>query len=66
LDRAEKIPKYSDAWHSWRFWSAFKRFGTHFAKSFRMSKSSWMMDPTRSLEMLGCTAFDLAEIRRSS
>jgi hypothetical protein len=32
----------------------------------RMSKSSWMMDPTRSREMPSCSAIDLAEIRRSS
>ena len=41
-------------------------FGTHFAESFRMSKSSQMMDPTRSREMPSCSAIDLAEIRRSS
>ena len=56
----------SDDWHRWRFWSAFRHFGTHFAESFRMSKSSWMMDPTRSREMPSCSAIDLAEIRRSS
>jgi len=33
---------------------------------FRMSKSSWMMDPTRSRETPSCSAIDLAEIRRSS
>ena len=33
---------------------------------FRVSKSSWMMDPTRSREMPSCSATDLAEIRRSS
>ena len=49
-----------------RFWSAFKHFGTHFAESFRVSKSSWMMDPTRSCEMPSCSAIDLAGIRRSS
>jgi len=48
----------SDAWHRWRFWSAFRNFGTHFAESFRMSK------PSR--EMPSCWAVDLAEIRRSS
>ena len=53
-------------WHRWRFWSAFRHFGTHFAESFRMSKSSWMMDPTRSREMPSYSAIDLAEIRRSS
>jgi len=31
-----------------------------------MSKSSWMMDPTRSREMPSCSAIDLAEIRLSS
>jgi len=31
-----------------------------------MSKSSWMMDPTRSRGMPSCSAIDLAEIRRSS
>jgi len=31
-----------------------------------MSKSSWMMDPTRSREMPSCSALDLAEIWRSS
>jgi len=56
----------SDYWHRWRFWSAFRHFGTHLAESFRMSKSSWMMDPTHSREMPSCSAIDLAEIRRSS
>ena len=36
----------SDDWHLWRFQSTFRHFGTNFAKTFRMSKSSWMMDPT--------------------
>jgi len=31
-----------------------------------MSKSSWMMDPTRSREMPSCSATDLAEILLSS
>ena len=53
-------------WHRWRFCSAVRHFETHFAESFRMSKSSWMMDPTRSREMASCSATDLAEIRRSS
>jgi len=48
------------------FWFAFRHFETHFAESFRMSKSSWMMDPTRSSEMPSCSAIDLTEIRRSS
>jgi len=56
----------SDDWHRWRFWSAFRHFGTHFVESFRMSKSSWMMDPTRSREMPSCSAINLAEIRQSS
>ena len=43
----------SDEWHHWRFWSVFRHFGTHFAESFCMSKSSWMMDQTRSREMPG-------------
>ena len=56
----------SDDWHRWRVWSAFRHFRTHFAESFRMSKSSWMMDPTCSHEMPSCSATDVAEIRRSS
>ena len=57
---------YSDDWHRWRFWSAFRNFGANFAESFRMSRSSWMTDPTHSREMPSCSAIDLAEIRRSS
>ena len=53
----------SEDWHRWRFWSAFR---THFAESFRMSKSSWIMDPTHSHEMPSCSAIDLAKIRQSS
>jgi len=56
----------SDDWHRWRFWSVFRHFGTHFAENYRMSKSLWMMDPTRSCEMPNCSAIDLAEIWRSS
>jgi len=56
----------SDDWHRWCFWSTFRHFGTHFAESFRMFKSSWMTEPTRSREMPSCSAIDLAEIRRSS
>ena len=44
----------------------FRHFGTHFAKSFRKFKSSWMIDSTRSCEMTSCSAVDLAEIRRSA
>jgi len=63
----QKNPKScSDDWHRWRFWSAFGHFGTHLAESFRMSKSSWMMDPTCSREIPSCSAIDLAEIRQSS
>jgi len=64
--RRKKSKNCSDDWHLWRFWSAFRNFGTHFAESFRVSKSSWIMDPTRSCEMPSCSAIDLAEIRRSS
>ena len=66
--RRKNSRSWSDDWHRWRFWSAFRNFGTHFAESFCMSKSSWMMDPdpTRSREMPICSAIDLAEIRRSS
>jgi len=56
----------SDNWHRWGFWSALGHFGTHFAENFRMYKSSWMIDPTRSHEMPSCSAIDLAEIRRCS
>jgi hypothetical protein len=34
--------------------------------TFRMSKSSWLMDQTRSREMPSCSAIDLAKFRRSS
>jgi len=51
----------SDDWQHWRYWSAFRHFGSHF-----MSVSSWMMDPTCSCEMPSCSAIDLAEIRQSS
>ena len=56
----------SDDLHCWCFLSAFRHFGTHFAESFHMFKSSWMMDPPLSREMPSCSAIDLAEIRRSS
>ena len=62
-----KIPKIcTDDWHRWRFWSAVRHFRTHFAESFRVFKSSWMMDPTRSREIPSCSAIDLAEMQRSS
>jgi len=59
-----KICSYD--WHHWRFWSAFRHFGTHFAESFHVSKSSWMTEPTRSSEMPSCSAINLAKIRPSS
>ena len=66
LDRVQKIPEVARTTDTVDFfYSAFRHFGTHFATSFRMSKSSWMMDPTRSHEMPSCSAIDLAEIRRS-
>ena len=64
--RRKNSKSCSEDWHRWRLWSAFRHFGAHFAESFRMSKSSWMMDPTRSREMPSCSAIDLAEIRWSS
>ena len=35
-------------------------FGTHFTEKFRMSKCSWMMNPSRSREMSSFSATDLA------
>ena len=64
--RPKNPKRCSDNWHRWRFWAAVRHFRTHFAERFRMSKSSRMMDPTRSREILSCSAIDLAEIRRSS
>ena len=64
--RRKSSKSCSDDWHRWRFWSAFRHFGTRFGESFRMSKSSWMMDPTRSRDMPSYSAIDLAEIRGSS
>jgi len=64
--RRKNSKSCSDDWHRWRFWSAFRHFVTHFAESFRISNSSWMMDPTHSREMPICSAIDLADIRRSS
>ena len=62
----KKFQICSDDWHRWLLRSAFRHFGTHFVESFRMSKSSWMMDPTRSREMSSFLAIDLAKIRPSS
>ena len=66
LDRTERISNLFRRLAPLRFWSAFRHFGIHFAESFRMSKSSWMMDPARLHEMPSYSAIDLAEIRRSS
>jgi len=63
--RRKNSKRSSDDWHRWHFLSAFGHFGTHFAESFRMSKSSCMVDLTYSYEMPSCSAIDLAEIRRS-
>ena len=63
LDRTEKIPKVAQTTGTV---DVFEHFGTHLAESFRLPKSSWKMEPTRSCEMPSCSAIDLAEIRRSS
>jgi len=65
-DSDEKIAKFTQTTGNlWRLWSALRHFGTRFAKSFCMSKSSWMMYPTRSRKMPSCLAIDLEEIRMS-
>ena len=64
--RRKNSKSCSNDWHRWGFWSAIRHFGTHFTESFRMSKSSWVMDPTRSRKMPSCSAIDLAEVRRFS
>ena len=46
--------------------SAVRHYGTQFVEGFPMSKSSWMMDPTHSRNLLSCSALDLVEILRSS
>ena len=67
LDRAEKIPKFVQTTVTVDFFlSAFRHFGTHFAEMFRMSKSSWMMEPTRSREMPSRSAIEQTEIRLST
>jgi len=66
LDRAEKIPKVAQTTGTVDVSDPRSGIsGPHFAKSFRISKSSRMIDPTRSREMPSCSAIDLAEIRRS-
>ena len=32
--RRKSSKSYSDDWHRWRFWSAFRHFGSHFVESF--------------------------------
>jgi len=64
--RRKNSNRFSDDWHLWRLWSAFRHFRTHFAESFHMSKSSWMMDPTHSSEIPSCSAIDMGEVPRSS
>jgi hypothetical protein len=67
LGSCRKNSKFcSDDWHRWRLWSAFRFFGTYDPVSFRMSKPSRMMNPTRPREIPSCSAIDLTEIRRSS
>ena len=68
LDRAEKITNIAQTTGTINVFDqrSFRHFWTHFAESFRMSKSSWMMDPTHSREMSSCSAIDLDEIRHSS
>ena len=56
----------SDDLHHLYFWCMFRHFGNHFAESFCMSKSSWMMDPTHSREMCSCSTIDLAKIWQCS
>jgi hypothetical protein len=46
LDLAEKFQTLLRRMAPLTFLSAFRHFGTHFAESFRMFKSPWMMDPT--------------------
>ena len=64
--RQKNSKSCSDDWHHWCFWSMFRHFGTHFAESFCMSKSSWMVDPTHLHEMPSCSAIYLAKIQQSS
>jgi len=64
----QKIPKFAQTTGTVDVFDprSLRHFGTHFAESFRMSKSPWMMDPTHSREMSSSLAIDFAEIRRSS
>jgi len=47
-----------DDWKSRWFCFAFRHFGTHFAESFYMSKSSWIIDQTQSRGKLRCSDID--------
>ena len=66
LDRAEKIPNIAQATGTVDVFDPRSGIGTHFAESFRKSKSSWMMGPACIHEFPSCSAIDLAEIRLSS
>jgi hypothetical protein len=66
LDRSEKIRNLLRRLIPLTIWSAIRHFGTHFAESFRMSKSSWMMGSNLSRQMPTYSAIDLAENRRFS
>ena len=58
LDRAENVPNLLRRLAQLTFWSSFWHFRNHFAESFLMSKSSWIMDLTTSREMPSCSAID--------
>jgi len=61
LDRAEKIPKVAQTTGTVDvFDPRSQHFGTDFVEIFRMSKSTLMMDPTRSCEMPSCFGRNLA------
>jgi len=67
LDRPEKNPIFGQTTGTVNVFDQCSGIsGTHFAESFRMSKSSRIMDPTRSREMPSYSAIDLAQIRWSS
>ena len=62
LDRAKEIPKVAQMTGTVDVFDPHWHFRTHFAESFHMSKSSWMMDPPCSCEMPSCSAIGLANI----
>jgi len=66
LDRAEKNPNLLRWLAPSTFLIRVQAFRDPIHGKLRMSKSSWMMDSTRSREMPSCSAIDLVEIRRSS